>query len=94
MKKYKIEFKKSAQKEFYKIPKKLQQSTLEALDLLAKNPFSELLKIKKLHALENFYRLRLGNYRLVYEIQKNKLIILVIAIGPRQGIYQKIQKIA
>lgn len=88
MNSYKIEFKKSAQKEFYKLPKRVQNTVLEALSVLAQNPFSELLQIKKLHGTHAFYRVRLGNYRILYELKKTELTILVIAVGTRQGIYR------
>lgn len=43
---YKVEFVKSAKKEFERLPAKMRSKTTEALNLLAQNPFSELLKVK------------------------------------------------
>jgi Cytotoxic translational repressor of toxin-antitoxin stability system len=36
----------------------------------------------------NYYRLRVGNYRIIYEIKNNELIIYVIRLGPRGDIYK------
>ena len=85
---YRIEFVKSARKEFSQVPKEIRERVLEALDILSKNPFSEFLKIKKLKGADSLYRIRLGDYRLVYEVQNSVLIIIVIKIGHRKDIYR------
>lgn len=86
---YKVEFARSARKEFERLPAKLQLKATEALKLLAQNPFSELLKVKKLKGADNLYRIRLGDYRVVYEIRNNELIVLVIKIGNRREVYKR-----
>ena len=84
---YRIEFTKSAKKEFEGLPEKMQGKVIEALGVLSPNPFSELLKVKKLKGADSLYRIRIGDYRVVYEIRKNTLIILVIKIGHRREVY-------
>lgn len=86
---YKVEFVKSAQKEFDRLAAKLQAQTAEALNLLAQNPFSELLKVKKLKGADNLYRIRLGDYRILYEIRNEQLIVLVIKISHRSEVYRR-----
>lgn len=56
-----------------------------ALTLLADNPMPP--KAKKL-AARNGYRIRVGDYRIIYEIQKSVLVILIIDIGHRREIYR------
>jgi len=85
---YRIEFVRSAKKEFDRLSRDLREKVLEALDILSKNPFSEFLKIKKLKGADSLYRIRLGDYRLVYEVQKDILLILVIKIGHRKDVYR------
>lgn len=85
---YQLEFAKSARKEFDRLPVRIQDRVLEALTLLSHNPFSELLKVKKLRGAETLYRIRLGDYRVVYEVQKKRLIIVVIKVGHRSDIYR------
>jgi mRNA interferase RelE/StbE len=45
---------------------------------------------KKLKGNENLYRIRSGNYRVVYQIQEKVLIVLVVRIGDRKDIYSDI----
>lgn len=56
-----------------------------ALMLLAENPIPP--KAKKLSARDG-YRIRVGDYRIIYEIQKNILVVLIIDIGHRREIYR------
>ena len=86
---YKIEFVKSAQKEFDQLATKTRIKTAEALRLLAQNPYSELLKVKKLKGADKLFRIRLGDYRVVYEIRNEQLIVLVIKIGHRREVYRR-----
>ena len=86
---YTVKFAKSAKKEFNKLPNKIQDRIVEALKLLSVNPFSELLKIKKLKGPAELYRIRIGDYRLVYEVQNNELIVQVVKIGHRREVYRK-----
>jgi mRNA interferase RelE/StbE len=56
-----------------------------ALTLLAENPIPP--KAKKLTGRDG-YRIRVGDYRIIYEIQKNVLVVLIIDIGDRREIYR------
>lgn len=85
---YRVEFKKSARKEFDRLPKKIQGKVVEALTLLAENPFSELLPIKKLKGVDSLYRVRLGDYRLLYTVEQSLLTVIVIKIGNRREVYR------
>ena len=85
---YSVQFVKGAQKEFDRLPEKLQSKTAEALTLLSQNPYSELLKVKKLKGTGELYRIRLGDYRVVYEIRNKILIVVVIKIGHRSDVYK------
>jgi len=85
-----VEFVKSSRREFDDLPRKTQDKVLEALQLLATNPFSELLRIKKLKGAESLYRFRVGDYRVVYEVRREVLLILVIKIGHRRDVYRQL----
>lgn len=86
---YRVEFVKSAQKEFEQLPKKIRSKTAEALSLLAQNPYSELLNVKKLKGAEDVYRFRIGDYRVLYEIRNKRLLVIVIKIGHRGDVYRR-----
>jgi mRNA interferase RelE/StbE len=87
---YRIEFVKSSQKEFEKLPKNIQTKTLDALHVLARNPYSDLLRVKRLKGAQALYRIRIGDYRIVYDIRADILVILVIKIGHRSDVYRRL----
>lgn len=85
---YEIVFKKSALKEFQSLPRQVQIRVLDACQLLAINPYTDLLSIKKLRASDSLYRLRLGDYRIVYSVEGKVLKVIVIKIGHRREVYR------
>ncbi len=85
MEKYRIELKKSVQKDFESIPRKDLQRIVAAIGSLSDNPRPP--QSKKLSGLEQ-YRLRQGNYRILYSIQDDVLIVFVVAVGHRKEIYR------
>lgn len=88
MQAFSVEFKKSAKKEFKELPLSVQQKVLDVITLLSKNPLTELLQIKKLKGISGLYRVRIGDYRIIYTIHRQVLSILVIKIGHRKDIYR------
>ncbi len=85
---YTVEFVRSAEKEYLQLPKKIRLRFEEALKLLAISPFSELLKVKKLKGTEDAFRIRIGEYRMIYQVKQETLIVLVIKVGHRREIYR------
>ncbi len=70
---YKVRWKQSANKELKKLDKQTIPRILQAVENLTDNPYS--LDSKKLIGSEHTYRIRVGNYRIVYNIQSSVLII-------------------
>lgn len=87
---YAVLFVKSARREFEQLPAKIQTRVHEALQLLSTNPLSDLLRVKKLKATDALYRIRVSDYRLVYEIRNATLVVLVIKIGHRRDVYRRL----
>jgi mRNA interferase RelE/StbE len=85
---YQIKFRKSARKEFLQLPTRIQDKIVEALSFLAENPFTDLLQFRKLRGQERLYRIRLGDYRVVYSVESSELVVVVIKIGHRREIYR------
>ena len=85
MGKYSIALKKSVLKDFESIPRQDLQSILLAIESLADDPRPP--QSRKLSGLEQ-YRLRQGNYRILYSIKDNVLTVLVVAVGHRKDIYR------
>ena len=82
---YKVEFAKSVRKDFKKIPPLDAGSILNAIFGLAENPRPP--SSKKLKG-EKLYRTRIGNYRVIYEIQDERLLVIVIKLGHRKDVYK------
>jgi len=89
MGRYRIEFARSARKEFEKLPERIRDRIVDALELLSVNPHSEFLKVKKMRGGEDLFRLRFGHYLLVYEVRDHVLVVLVIKIGHRREVYKR-----
>ncbi|MEI8139290.1 MAG: type II toxin-antitoxin system RelE/ParE family toxin [bacterium] len=85
MGKYRIEFKKSVLKDFDSLPKKDLQRILVAIESLVDDPRPP--QSKKLSGMDQ-YRLRQGNYRILYSIKDDLLIVFVVAVGHRKEIYR------
>jgi len=83
-----IVFKKSALKELENLPAKVQQKILDALQLLALNPYTELLQIKKLKGADSLFRFRIQDYRVIYLIEDKTVKVTVIKIGHRKEVYK------
>ncbi|MBC8313475.1 MAG: type II toxin-antitoxin system RelE/ParE family toxin [Candidatus Cloacimonetes bacterium] len=85
----KIQFLPSAQKELEKIDKIWQKKIKKNLQMLSENPALIKNKIKKLKdKYKDYFRLRVGNYRIIFRVEKKKLIILVLRITHRKEIYK------
>ena len=86
--KYRIEVKRSAAKALKKIPIPDRRRICEKIESLAEElPSPESTKMKG----ENpFHRVRVGDYRIIYEIQDEVLVILILKVGHRKDIYRKL----
>ena len=87
-KKWIVVFKKSAFKEYKKLPKKYKQKINETLEILQISPLNEILNIRKIQNTKNHYRVRVGHYRIIYSVQKRQLTIEIIRVGHCQDIYK------
>ena len=86
MAEYKIEIKKSAGKELKKIQEKDQERIIERIRALAEDPRP--LGSKKLSGEEK-YRIRQGDYRILYQIFDDTVLVVVVKIGHRRDVYKK-----
>ncbi len=83
---YKIELTKSAEKGIKSIAKSAIKRVSSKIDSLAENPRPQ--GSKKLKG-EELWRVRIGNYRVVYFIKDIVKIVEIVRIGHRKDIYQK-----
>jgi mRNA interferase RelE/StbE len=84
--KYRIEFSPTAESQFKELPKEVQSRLQHRIDSMTENPFPR--GVKKLSAEENFYRLRIGDYRIIYQVQGKALLILILKLGHRRNVYR------
>jgi mRNA interferase RelE/StbE len=61
---------------------------LKALTPLGDDPRRPDSNVNKLTGYEDRYRLRVGDYRVIYEVQDGQLVILVLGVGHRREIYR------
>ncbi len=85
---YDIEFSRFAAREFKKLPEPVQERLELRLQKLCKQPRPP--DVKKMAGAKNLYRVREGDYRLVYEIRDRALLIVVVRVGHRQNIYRRL----
>jgi mRNA interferase RelE/StbE len=83
---YRILFTKQADKSLHKMPRNMAQLVREKLEQLAEDPFARNPNVTRLQGRPG-YRLRVGDWRVIYEIEDDRLIILVLRIAPRGGVY-------
>ena len=85
---YKVDFSQTALKsleQLYRSDKKLYQRLLTNIEFLERDPYmGKALK----GPLKGQWSLRVGHYRIVYSIFRDKLLIIVIDVGHRKSIYQ------
>ncbi len=87
---YNIVIHKKAKKFLKLFPKEEQKLIHTKINLLKENPFNHKeLDIKKLRGVNYVFRLRIGKIRIVYQVLKNELLILIIAAKTRGSIYKK-----
>ena len=85
MERYKIVFKSSVKKDLKLISAKQVKSILKKIESLAVDPRQ--VGSKKLTSREE-YRIRHGNYRILYEIRDSEIIVVVVKIAHRSKVYK------
>jgi len=83
---YRIEIKRSARKALLALPRDMQRRIGTAIDMLASDPRRS--GTRKISSSDILYRLRVGNYRVIYEIRDDRLVIYVVKVGHRRNVYR------
>ena len=88
MRMFTLKFLGKALDDLQSIDKAHQKIIKEKLLILAKNPAALKQNIKKLKGTkENYFRLRVGNYRVVFKKEEKELIIIIVRVGHRKEIF-------
>jgi mRNA interferase RelE/StbE len=83
---YDVQLKPSAKRALDDLPKPDKIRVIAALERLADNPRQH--GVIKLEAESDLYRVRIGNYRAVFTIEDDRLVVLVLKVGHRREIYR------
>ncbi len=83
---YRIQYVKSAQKELLKLQKNIRIQIIKKIEKLCKNPMPN--GSIKLRGSDDYYRIRHCDYRVIYQIENDILVVLIIAVDHRREVYR------
>lgn len=83
---YRIVLTPAARRDLLRLPKDMARRIDAHILALADNPYPS--GAKKLEGSEGFFRVRVGDYRIVYRVEGHRLVIVIIRVGHRSDIYR------
>ncbi|MFO7662399.1 MAG: type II toxin-antitoxin system RelE/ParE family toxin [Chloroflexota bacterium] len=83
---YRVEWKRSAAKELKNLPQPVILRILDSVGGLAENPYPH--GSRKLAGSGHSYRIRVGDYRVLYTIEDDILLVQIIRVGHRRDVYR------
>ncbi len=83
---YTVEFAISAAREFRALDRQLQRRISAKLSQLAEDPFPA--GVQKFQGEEDHWRIRVGDYRVIYRVEKRRVVIVIVRIGHRREVYR------
>ena len=83
---YEILFSETALKHLKKLPQNIQKRVVSVLERIKVRPYAFLRKL----VVSPYFRLRVGDYRVILDVRKEQLIIFVIEVAHRKKIYKKL----
>ncbi len=88
---YKVEFASAGERQLSAFDKTIQRQLIWRIEKPAHDP--RLQGVEKLTGEECLYRVPSGDYRILYAIQDKALIVLVVKIADRKGVYRRLRKL-
>jgi mRNA interferase RelE/StbE len=83
---YTIQFKPLALRQFEKLPREAQRRLSAKIEALRDDPLP--VGCKKVAGVPDAWRIRAGDYRVVYQVQRGILLVLVLTVGHRREVYR------
>jgi mRNA interferase RelE/StbE len=83
---YALEFTVSAAQEFRALDRQMQRRVSAKVAELATDPFPP--GVQKFHGEEHHWRIRVGDYRVIYRVEKRRVVIVIVRIGHRREVYR------
>ena len=87
---YSVELKPQAQKFIESQSVKIRIQLIRRLEALAENTYPSGYKL--LHSEKKLYRIRSGDYRIIYQVQHENLLILIVKVGHRKDVYEHLSQ--
>jgi mRNA interferase RelE/StbE len=84
---YTVEYRASAKKTLQKLPRNVARTIVHKINQLVEAPHAPNNNVTRLVG-ESGYRLRVGDWRVLYELHDDVLMVEVVKIGPRGGVYR------
>jgi mRNA interferase RelE/StbE len=84
---YTLSFRPAALRGLTGLPQNLRQRVSSSIDGLKQNPHPP--GVKKLSGYENFWRIRIGDYRVVYLLDDGNRLVRILSVGHRREIYRE-----
>ena len=86
---YRVEFERAASRALKRLDEPVRRRVFRAVAALAEDPRPAGAEV--LSAPERLYRIRIGDYRVIYAIEDDRLLVLVVQVGHRRDVYRKLQ---
>ena len=87
---YEVSFHKAAAKEFAQLERSVQKRVAKAIDALRGDPYPQ--NAETLKGSASARRIRVGSYRVVYEVYVDRVLVFVVAVGHRREIYDIVER--
>lgn len=84
--KWKVVVLRDPEKVLAKLPRDLRERLRKAIDYLGTDPRPH--GCKRLRGFADLYRVRIGDWRIVYAIRDDLMVVLVLEVGPRGSVYR------
>ena len=84
---YEISFTKSAKEELFKLDKEVAKRIIRKIEWLGEN-FDLIKPVSLKGKLSSFYKMRVGDYRVIYTVDKEKFRLTVHFVGHRKEVYK------
>lgn len=88
---YSLRFAGAAKREFDRLPASVKKQITPVIVGLSEEPRPN--SCKKLKGTDDCFRVRKGDYRVVYQVQDNVLVVLVIRVGHRREVYRALDEV-
>lgn len=90
--KYRVELTAKAKESLSKLPKTVQAKLAEQITSLADDPRP--VGARKIKGQDNCYRIRQGDYRMIYAVLDDQLFVIIVRAGHRKEVYERMETVA